>query len=326
MYGKASLDVQLQGYLPAYRDATVKVTNEATGQSYEGRPYRDGKVSFHDLPPGSYEVEVGHSNLPGYIWRQRTRVFPGMQPTRITIPVLEELFFDTEIGDVKDADLGPVQRAADSVLGRLEPIAFKEAGEAIRAADWRTLVGAVQELAGAVLELTGLVSPDGHNHPLIEEKINEVQGNVRRFAEAFIKSLVELQREIELQNLYDLVGEAMAEGGATEKQNDRVNDRFEKTWQAIGSSTTEFTQRLKNTATVILTVLAEMADAKGEGADAYWASYAVQKLIAVLDHYQAPGGMSKPEEELNMFRKTSEAMEGRRFAGATGSGEKSRRL
>jgi hypothetical protein len=45
------------------------------------------------------------------------------------------------------------------------------------------------------------VSPVGHNHPEIPEKIDEVEDNVRRFAESFGKSLLAMQRRLEQENL-----------------------------------------------------------------------------------------------------------------------------
>src|SRR2546421_3671477 len=190
---KATFNLQLQGFPAANRDATVKLTNQATGQIIERKPFLDGSLQVRDVDPGLWQLVVRHPNLVNPIIQQPVRLFPQPTPTFIPIPVPADLFKDTPIRDIPDANLAPVQQAVTSVRDRARPLAVKGAGEVIRASDWNSLAGAVSDLAAAVLELTNLVSPKGHDHPEIAEKIDEVQGNLRRFAEAFGKSLVELR-------------------------------------------------------------------------------------------------------------------------------------
>src|SRR5262245_39407349 len=197
----ATANIQLQGFTAANRLAEVKLVNQVTGVEITRKPFLDGKLLLRDLDPGPYELEVTHPNRIQPIDRPVIRLFPQPAPTFIPIPVPADLFRDTPIRETPDADLGPVQQLATGARDRLAPIGAKGPGEAIRAADWNVLVGAVSDLATAVLELTRLVSPQGHDHPELEEKIGEVQDNIRRFGEAFGRSLLELRREIESANL-----------------------------------------------------------------------------------------------------------------------------
>jgi hypothetical protein len=63
MINKAAFQIQLQGFVPAYRDAVVKLTNESTGQVVERKAFLDGSLAVRDLDPGMYEIEVNHPNL-----------------------------------------------------------------------------------------------------------------------------------------------------------------------------------------------------------------------------------------------------------------------
>jgi hypothetical protein len=185
MAQKGTFDIRLQGFPQANRDATVKLTNQITGISIERKPFLDGQLLLRDLDAGPYEMEVRHPNLITPIDQRRIRLIPQPFPTRIPVPIKPDLFRDTPIRDIPDADLAPVQQTASSVASSMGPIGGKAPGEVIRSNDWNTMVTAVTDLANAVAELTRLVAPIGHNHPEIETKIGEVQGNIRRFADSF---------------------------------------------------------------------------------------------------------------------------------------------
>src|SRR2546422_175787 len=105
-----------------------------------------------------------------------TRHVTPMQTSRLNI--LAVLAVDSDLaGEVTDANLGPVRDATSTVEQTVQPLAGKRPGEAITAADWNALAGNVAAVANAVSQLTRLVTPVGHNHRELEDKINEIQGN-----------------------------------------------------------------------------------------------------------------------------------------------------
>jgi hypothetical protein len=302
---RAAFQFQLQGYTPANRDATVRLVHEATGQVVERKPHLDGSLTVRDLDPGFYQLQVSHPNLINLIENRRVRLFPQPAPTFVPVNIPADLFRDSPIRDIPDADLAPVQGAATAVRQQLQPLAAKGPGEAIRASDWNTLVNAVSDLATAVLELTNLVSPHGHNHPEIAEKIDEVQGNIRRFAEAFGRSLVELRREIETEDLDRTVDDVLDLAEAAPNLRDLVKGRVTGLREAVQTDTTNFTQKLTNTGSVILTAVNEMAQARGADADAFRAQPQVQKLVNVAQTYFNAGTQTRAESELQTYVKTS---------------------
>jgi len=221
MASKASFDIRLQGFSAANREAEVTLVNQVTGASVKRKPFLDGQLLVRDLEPGPYEMTVAHPNLIQPIDKRLVRLFAQIAPTRVPVIVRPELFRDSPIRDIPDADLSPVQQTAATVKATVQPLAGKAPGEVIRAGDWNALAGAVADLASAVLELVQLVSPKGHDHPEIAEKIAEVQGNIRRFSESFGKSLVELRRDIENQNLRRKVETVLDKAGADQAVRDR---------------------------------------------------------------------------------------------------------
>lgn len=303
----AGVNFQLQGFTPANRDAQIKIVNQLTGVAIERKPFLDGSLVLRDVDPGNYELEVSHPNLMTPIDKRIIRIFPQPQPTFVPIPVPPDLFRDTPIRDIPDADLAPVQQAATSARDRLGPIAGKSPGEAIRAADWNVLVGAVSDLAGATLELTRLVSPIGHSHPEIEEKIGEVQGNIRRFAEAFGRSLLELRREIETANLRKTVNDVvdLAPIDAQQVVRDRLLARVTDLETTVGADTPTFTQKLASAGNVMLSEVNELAVAAGAGADDFRAQAPVQVLLNTARSYQEAGTQVQPEAELQTYIRTT---------------------
>lgn len=317
---KTSAKIQLQGFAPANRDALVQLTHQATGKSIQRKPFLDGSLVLRDLDPGDYQLKVVHPNLINPIDDRRVRIFPQPHPTFLPVPVRPDLFRDTPIRDIPDADLAPVQQAVGSVTGRLAPIAEKQAGEAIRAADWRTLTGAVGDLASAVLELTHLVSPLGHPHPEIAEKIDEVQGNLRRFGEAFGRSLLELRREIETLDLEKTVREVL--DSATEVTPE-IRDRFTQPLvelpKLIQGDTPTFTGKLSSAGHAYLNGLNDLAQAQGDGADAFRATPAVTKLVNFAQRYTQSGSLVSAEAELKTYERTGAQSGGRKLMSVIGS-------
>jgi hypothetical protein len=318
----ASLNVQLQGFVAANRDATVKLVNQATGAIVERKPFLDGSLLIRDLDPGPYELEVRHPNLTLPIDKRPIRIFPQIPPTYVPIPIKPDLFRDTPIRDIPDADLAPVQQTATAVRDRLKPIAAKGPGEAIRAADWNMLVGAVSDLASSVLELTRLVAPQGHNHPEIAEKIDEVQSNIRRFAEAFGRSLVELRREIENEDLRKKVVTTLDLGQVNQGVRDRVIGRITELETLVQSDTPAFTQKLASTGNLLLAEINQAAAALSatnpELGEQFRTNPTVTKTLAMARQYAEAGVQSRPESELQTYQKTT-TVAGGKFKSAVGN-------
>jgi hypothetical protein len=127
---------------------------------------------------------------------RKVRLFDG-PPTRLRLSLPDALFRDTPIEDVPDADLTPVTAAAAASRDLAGTLAGKLPGDPIRSEDWNSVVGAVGDLAAAVVQLTALVSPRGHDHPEIEEKLDEVNANVRTFSDSFGRQLAQMQRTLQ---------------------------------------------------------------------------------------------------------------------------------
>jgi hypothetical protein len=303
----AGINLQLSGFVAANRDAQVTLVNQLTGTTLTRKPFLDGSLVLRDLDPGPYELKVQHPNLIQPIDQRIIRVFPQPQPTFVPITIPPDLFRDTPIRDIPDADLGPVQAAVTGVRDRLGPVGGKSPGEAIRAADWNVLVGAVADLASATLQLTSLVSPKGHDHPEIADKIAEVQRNLRAFAEAFGRSLLELQREVETESLRrrinDVVDVAQVEN--PQALRERLLSRVDDLNASIAADTATFTQKTAAAGNVLLGEVNQMAVAAGANADQFRAQPAVQALITSAQTFVDSGVQVAPENELQTYLRTT---------------------
>lgn len=314
---RASFDIRLEGHPAANRDARVRLVNQATGQEVVRKPFLDGSLLVRDLEPGSWEMTVTHPNLVNAIDRRVVRLFPQPFPTRVPVIVPPDLFRDTPIRDIPDADLGPVQQAAASARSAVAPLAGKAPGEVIRSGDWNALAGAVSDLAGAVLELVNLVSPKGHDHPEIAEKISEVQGNVRRFAESFGRSLLELRRDIENQDLRHRLTGVLDSAGASTAVRDRLLGRVAVLEASIQQTTPAFTAKLAATGNVLLTEVNQLALSQPDP-DAFLGRDDVRAVLGIAQNLAETGGQTQPEEELATFRRSTTTVGGTRLGFALG--------
>jgi len=305
---KAAFSFQLQGYQPAYRDATISLVHEATGQTIERKAFLDGSLVVRDLEPGFYEVAVRHPNLVNVIEQRRVRLFPQPAPTKIFVPIPEDIFRDSPIRDIPDADLAPVQQLASSVSASIGPIGNKQPGEAILASDWNLMATAVQDLANAVLALTKLVSPKGHDHPEIAEKIDEVQGNIVRFSEAFGRSLLELRREIEATKLRRKVNENIVTRDPERGQ--RVLERIDELELLIHEPTINYTRKLNTLSNLLVREIQDIAVEQGDGADEFLAEPGVKELNERAQQHIAAGTSLKPEQELRMYEQADKKIIG----------------
>ncbi|CAN5762564.1 hypothetical protein BH24ACT5_BH24ACT5_17220 [soil metagenome] len=300
---QATFDIRMEGYPPANRDATVKLVNQATGQEVTRKPFLDGSLLVRDLDPGNWEMTVLHPNLINAIDRRVVRLFPQPMPTRVPVIVRPDLFRDTPIRDIPDADVAPVQQTAATVARNVAPLAGKSAGEVIRAEDWNVMAAAVSDLARAVAELTQLVSPRGHDHAEIADKISEVQGNIRRFTESFGRSLVELRREIESQNLRRRLTDVLDRGGAANDVRDRVFERVGELEATTLAPTATWSNSIANHGNAMIREIIDLANTQDGGADDFLTTEQVTSTLTLLQNFAGAGGQTRPEEELLTYRR-----------------------
>jgi len=297
-----SFDFRLQGFPAANRDATFELVNQATGQQLSAKPFLDGSLVMRDLDPGNWEVTVRHPNLVNAIDRRIVRLFPQPFPTLVPIPVRPELFRDTPIRDIPDADLAPVQQRAASAGSAVGGLGGKAPGEVIRAEDWNLLVGAVSDLAAALGELTRVVSPLGHDHPEIAEKIAEVQGNIQRFSESFGQSLLELRRDLESQQIRKRLDLVLDAGAASAALRDRVGIRFDDLVAATTTSTSRWSTTLANQSNALQREVLELA-LEQDQPDEFLATPAVTQTLELLGSFSGAGGQVRAEDELSTYRR-----------------------
>lgn len=313
---KAAFNIQLQGFPQANRDAEVTLVNQSTGSRFIRKPFLDGQLIMRDLEPGPYEISVRHPNLIEPIDRRVVRLFPQPFPTRVPVVVRPELFRDTPIRDIPDADLSPVQQAATTVKETLSPLGTKSPGETIRSSDWNALVGAMTDLAGAVLELTQLVSPIGHDHPEIAEKTAEIQGNIRRFTESFGRSLLELRRDIESQQLRRNLLDTLDRAGAPTEIRNRWTQRIDDLEEAIQQPTPVWTGKLSRAGNAFIQEVNELAVAQGAEGDSFLKEPVVQSVMLAATQYANVGTQVKAEDELQTYMRTTSTSKKSKFSWA----------
>jgi hypothetical protein len=300
---KSTLNLQLQGFPAANRDAEVTLVNSATGQTLKRNPFLDGSLAVRDLDPGLWDVKVTHPNVITPIYTGRVRLFPQNIPTLVPIAIPPAIFRDTPIRDIPDANLGPVQQSVAAARDSLTAIANKAPGEAIRAADWNTLAGAVRDLAGSVLELTHLLSPRGHDHPEIGEKIAEVQDNIRSFSEAFGRSLLELRRDLEREHLRRLVTGVLDAAQAPATTREDLLKRVDNLGEVLQADPTVFTGQLNRFGSRALTSLAELTTANPDLQN----NPEVKKLQNMAQQYTISGTATSADAELKLYNRTGTA-------------------
>lgn len=295
---------QLKGFTPANRDAEVTLVEEVTGKEIKRKPFLDGSLNLKNLNAGFYQVKVQHPNLINPIWTKRVRLFPQPRPTVITVPVPEDIFSDTPIRDIPDSDIGPVQQSVSAAADSLAPIGSKVSGEVIRSADWNTLVGAVSELAAAVLELTHLVSPKGHDHPEIAEKIAEVQSNLLNFAESYGQNLLQLQREIETLNMRRKIEDVYNLGKVPEAERTAVLERVDELAGNLQLPAAVWTSKLANMGGLVLSQVNTIATNQDDP-DEFINNNQVKEVVNFATQYHTSGVQITAESELNIYRKTN---------------------
>ena len=258
------LTLNLLGFPAANRDLTVEIRDPVSlNVVREVKPFLDGTVKVPKIDPGSYEITVKHPNLALPVLRRPIQVLP-VGETRVSVVIDPSKFRNTPIEDIPDANLTPVQELVSSIAQTVMPLAGKTAGEAIRADDWNTLAAAIRDLAGAVGELTRLVSPLGHNHPELERKFDEVTGNFETLINSISASLTELQRQIQTQRFRKQIEDVLdvAAVDPASPKGKAFTDLVQKLEDSVTASPTVFGREARNTAVQLSTQLEALLEEK----------------------------------------------------------------
>ena len=220
---------------PAFtKDMKVTLTNQVSGEKRDVKPYLDGSITVPKLASGQWRVQVKHPNLVFDVFDRNIQVFKD-RPTFTPIAIPTTIFENVPIRETPEADLGPVQQKLDELADSAESQANKLAGQPIYADDWNELALTAGEISRSTRELTDLVSPVGHDHPEIEEKIEEIQGNIQRFFDAFGAAIAQIQRQMQqlalqrkVENALEKVPNATPE---TRKEMEDAAKQLGDSWQ-----------------------------------------------------------------------------------------------
>jgi hypothetical protein len=314
------LTMNILGFAPANRDLTVEIRDPATQNVIKtARPFLDGTVKFPKINPGGYEVIVRHPNIPLPVITRPIRVLP-VGDTKISLVLDPAKFRNTPIEDIPDANLGPVQDAANSVAETVLPLANKVPGEAILAQDWNTMANAVRDIALAVVNLTQLVSPVGHNHPELEKKFGETSGNFEALINSVTVALAELQRQIQAQRVRTQITDVLDKAGnvLTEAQRKDFLDTV-KVIENTSATPIQYARDVRNAAVKMQTQLTELLDKKASDPE-FIKLAEVANLQQSIEFATAQRTVSH-DAELAHFRKVDRTLGGGlNFNATTGRG------
>jgi len=204
----AVMKLQLNTPVEITRDLQVMVTDLVSNRTVTTTANLDGTVNLRNLTPGEHRVKVLHPNLSFPVLDQPVRVLTQIT-TLVPIKIDLSIFENTPIRDIAEADLGPVQQSLSDAMDGAAKQNSKQGGEPIFAEDWNALADTVGDMADASLELTRRVSPTGHDHPELIEKLNEIQGNLERFLDVFGRSMAQVQRQLQLLALQQRADQAL---------------------------------------------------------------------------------------------------------------------
>jgi hypothetical protein len=256
------LNLQLDSRPEVNRDISVELTAAATGRKMTLRPFMDGSLSVANIDAGDWRIKVRHPNLTFDIADRLIRVFRD-RPTFVPVKLPKDLLENAPIRDVADADFGPTRLKLSESEETAQRHARKLAGQPIYADDWNELSQTLAATARAASEITTLASPQGHNHPELEAKLAEVQGNLERITDVFGTAIAQLQRAQQIDalrtrtdNALDALNAALAVDAATRT---RINRIFDTLSAASEESPATFGTRLAAAAGEIDDILEDLS-------------------------------------------------------------------
>ena len=196
-----SLNLNILGFPAVNRDLTVEVRDPISDTVVKTvKPFSDGTARVAKIDAGAYELAVFHPNLTLPVLRRPIRILPTGETT-VSVLIDPSKFRNTPIADIPDANLGPVRETVESIAETVLPLGQKQPGEAIKAEDFNLMASSIRELALALAETTRLVTPQGHNHPELEAKFDEVSTNFETLLNTLSTAMAELQRQIQAQRM-----------------------------------------------------------------------------------------------------------------------------
>jgi len=304
----ADLNVSILGFPAVNRDLTVELRDPTVGTVVKtAQPFLDGTVRLGQLTAGAYELTVSHPNLTLPVLRRPIRVLP-TGDTRISVLIDPSRFRNTPITDIPDANLGPVRDSAQTVAETVLPLAQKQPGEAITAADWNVMASSIRDLAVAVTELTRLVTPVGHNHPELETKLEEVGGNFGTLLETLSAAFIELQRQIQTERFRQQVEDVLSLGtiDRTAGPGKELLDAVGRMRTTVTDSPTQFGRVARTTGVELATKLEQILDDRA-GDDVFVNSTQVRQLSETVDLLKAQRSTTY-SAELEHHRKTDRVL------------------
>lgn len=278
------LTLSILGFPAANRDLSVQLIDPVSQNVVRTvTPFLDGTVRVPKIDAGNYEIAIRHPNIALPVLRRPIRVLP-IGPTNISLVIDPAKFRNTPIEDIPDANLTPVQELAQSVAETLVPLANKLPGEAILAQDWNAMAGAIRDLAGALGQLTQLVSPTGHNHPELEKKFDEVSSNFTELINSVSASLTELQRQFQAQRMRQQITDVLDRAAIdpSSPKGLEFTNLIGTLETNVTTSPTVFGREVRNTAVQLSTKLEALLDEKAND-PTFANSDSVKGLSASID-------------------------------------------
>ena len=304
------LTMNILGFAAVNRDLDVELRDPATQNVVRTvKPFLDGTVRFSKLDPGNYEVLIRHPNLTLPVIRRPIRVLP-VGETTVTVVIDPSKFRNSPIEDIPEANLSPVADLARSVGETVAPLAAKTPGEAIRAADWNGLAGAVRDLATTTGELTRLVAPTGHDHPELIAKINEMSTNFQTLLDTLSQAMAELQRQIQTLRLRRQVEDVLDHAAIdiTSVKGREFTALVDDLELRVNDSPTAFSRAARNAAVQMSTKVEALIDEQAAN-PAFVSSEQVKQVNASIDLFKANRSASY-DTEINFNRKLDRTMGG----------------
>ena len=301
-----NLTMSILGFPAVNRDLTVEVREPLTQQVVRTvKPFLDGTVRVPQIDPGNYEITLKHPNLTLPVLQRPIRVLPNGD-TNVSVLIDPSKFRNTPIEDIPDANLEPVRALADSVSESVASLSEKRPGEAILAQDWNRMASAIRDLAGAVGELTRLVSPQGHDHPEFVKKFDEMQDNFQTLLDTLSKTMTELQRQIQTQRLRRQVEEVLDQAGVDKtstkgKEFLTVIDTLEA---KVAVTPTEFGREVRSSGVQLTTKLEKLIEENAANT-VFVASPPVKDLGDALDLAKSQRATTYDAELTHLRKETS---------------------
>ena len=283
-----TVNLSILGFPAANRDLTVEVRDPVSASIVATAvPFLDGTVKLAVPNPGAYEMVLSHANVPLPVLRRPIRVLPTPE-TQVSVLLDPSKFQFKAVEDIPEANLRPVRDTMDSVAETVLPLTRKQPGEAIRAADFNALGGAIHDLAASMSEMTRLVSPTGHDHPEFLAKFDEITTNFQTLLNTLTAAMTELQRQIQAQRFRTQVTDVLDVAQVDPKSNQgrEILSLIDQLDVNVTQSPTTFGRTAREVGVALTTKVEQLIDDRGGDPD-FINSTPVQNLVQSADLLKA---------------------------------------